>query len=67
MFFRGGIRIGSSYLSSLNYTWPFAKVMFENDCLRIVVSFVRRTEYIILYKNVTKVSYKKVFSAEVLL
>ena len=33
MIFRGGIRIGSSYLNSINVTWPFVKVMFEDDCI----------------------------------
>lgn len=59
MFFRGGIRIGSSPSDSINFTWPFVKITFENDCFRIVVSFVLRKEYIILYKYVTKISYKR--------
>ena len=68
MFFRGGIRIGSSPLNSTNFSWPFVKVIFGYDCLRIVISFVLRKEYIILYKNVTKISYKRgIFSKGVII
>ena len=68
MFFRGGIRIGSSFLNSINFSWPFVKVMFEDDCFRIVISFVSSKEYIILYKNVIKISYKRgIFSEGVII
>ena len=59
MFFRGGIRIGSSFLNSINFSWPFVKVIFEKECFRIIVSFIQKKEYVILYKNVTKISYKR--------
>lgn len=59
MFFRGGVRIGTSHWNSLNYTWPFAGVSFGNDGFRIATSFLKRKEYVILYKNVTNISYKR--------
>ena len=32
MFFCGGIMKGSSPSDSINFTWPFVKITFENDC-----------------------------------
>ena len=59
MIFRGGIRIGSSYLNSINFTWPFVKVMFEDDCIRIRITLISTKEYVVLYKNINRISYKK--------
>lgn len=58
--FRGGIRIGDSFCDAMNYSYPFAKVIFTENSLQLSIGlFFLRKRYILPYYDITGVSLMK--------
>ena len=56
MIFRGGIRIGSSFLNSINVTWPFVKVVFEDEKISKIVFDTKKLMHVLDKYNVKLVA-----------
>ena len=54
---RGGLRIGSSFLSAWNYTFPFAKITIDKSRITIRYPFNKAVE--LPLADLTSVSVKK--------
>ena len=58
--FRGGIRIGDSSCNAINYSYPFAKVVFTENTLQLSIGgFFLKKRYFLPYCAITGVSLKK--------
>ena len=58
--FRGGIRIGDLSCNAINYSYPFAKVVFTEKALQLSIGgFFLKKRYSLPYCAITGVSLKK--------